>query len=347
MRVWAICLTFFVLAACSAPHVVYLSKDIPADASLHQVYVAKSGALGQDRSLFRAGREPGMQFALATVSIPAIQQPGQVLWPGSNRPQPDRHFVLSDVTAIANAKAFEAAIPTSAENERVLLVHGFNMTPGKAIFSAAQIHKDFGLTSPIVAFSWPSAGRPRGYLHDRDSVLFARSDLVATLQLLTKTPGKRLSIVGHSMGSALIMEALRELAIRGDSGTLSRISSVLLVAPDVDPEVFRRQAQEIGDLPQPFVVFVARNDRALELASFFSFERRLGAIQSIDDIGDLDVTLIDLTSLGDGQGLNHEIALTSPAAIQLLKGVREGDPVAQQALEQYLVQPALPVILTE
>ena len=95
------------------------------------------------------------------------------------------------------------------------------------------------------------------------------------------------------------------------------------------------------------MVFVARNDRALELASFFSFERRLGAIQSIDDIGDLDVTLIDLTSLGDGQGLNHEIALTSPAAIQLLKGVREGDPVAQQALEQYLVQPALPVILTE
>ena len=334
------------LTACAPPRVAYLSDDIPRDASLHAVFIAKSGT-SPSGALFSTGRQNGMQFGRAVVAIPAVHQVGQVLWPRIYPPTPDRHFVLSDVGTYPNADSFDRALPSTPASERVVYVHGFNVTPSEAVYTAAQVHKDFALTDPPIVFSWPSAGRPRGYLHDRDSVLFARSDLAALLTKLTDDSTDRVSLLAHSMGAALVMEALRELVLKGETRVLERISSVILVAPDLDPEVFRRQARDIGKLPQPFVVFVATNDEALRFASLFSFERRLGAIQDASDIGELEVTLIDLTSLSDGQRFNHEIALTSPAAIRLLKGVREGDPTALQALEQYLVRPAPPIILAE
>lgn len=344
MRILHASLLCMVLVACSAPKLAYLSETIPEDAIQQPVFIAKSGASADSASLFTSGRTPGLHFGRATVSIPADHVPGEVHWPNVYPPNPERHFVLSEAVRFGSAQDLRAAARPSGDGERIVFVHGYNTNTAKAVYSAAQIQNDFELDAPVISFIWPSAARPRGYLYDRDSILFARSDLVSVLKDLTQSPGERVSLVGHSMGTALVMEALRELALSGDRSTLRRISSVLLVAPDLDPEVFRSQARDVGALPQPFVVFVSANDQALRLSSFLAFDRRLGAIRTVEDIKGLNVTLIDVTALADGERLNHDIALTSPAAIQLLKGVREGDANAQRALEQYLVSDGPPLL---
>ena len=120
------------------------------------------------------------------------------------------------------------------------------------------------------------------------------------------------------------MEVLRQIALRGDRQLLSRISGVVLMSPDIDPEIFRRQAQAIGPLPEPFLIFISRQDRALSLAGLLTgLKPRLGVIDSVDQVAELGVTVVDFTELSDGEGFNHFVPVTSPAAMSVLRGMIE------------------------
>jgi esterase/lipase superfamily enzyme len=98
------------------------------------------------------------------------------------------------------------------------------------------------------------------------------------------------------------------------------VTVVVLLSPDIDPGVFRSQAEAIGRLPEPLIIFTSRNDPALQLsARLTGHPNRLGNLSSIADVAGLDVTVIDLTSAEDAD-LDHLVAPTSPSVIGFLKG---------------------------
>jgi integrase len=103
-------------------------------------------------------------------------------------------------------------------SDLTLWVHGFNMTPAEAVYRQAQMAEDFGMTGPQVAFVWATAERGIGYLHDRDSVLYARGHFEELVRLLARSTSGRIMIVALSLGSLLVMETLRQAAI--DNGQL-------------------------------------------------------------------------------------------------------------------------------
>ncbi len=174
-------------------------------------------------------------------------------------------------------------------------------------------------------------------MYDRDSVLFARDDLVKLIRDLTTGTNRTVASTGHSMGAQLTMEALRQIAISGDRHLLSKIAGVILVAPDIDPDIFRRQAQAIGKLPDEFYIFVAKQDQALRLSALLTGRERVGVIQSEKDVEGLDVTVIDFSSFSDGKNLNQQVGLTSPEAIQTLSGLLQKNPYIQKdGVTEYL-----------
>ncbi|MEO0664541.1 MAG: alpha/beta fold hydrolase [Pseudomonadota bacterium] len=316
LRILALCVA---LAGCATPDGSPLSP--PADgATVYPIEVVTTRVPQPDTSLlFGSDRNAVLTYARANVSIPPDHVTGQIAYPVGDA-DAARTFAITGVRPYRSFAEMNAAMP--AEPEVVLYVHGFNNTVAEAAFQLAQIRHDFGVDQPTVLFAWPSAGDVRGYLYDRDSVLFARGDLVETLRNLTRD--RRVLIVAHSMGSLLTMEALRQLALEGDRRPISRVSGLMLVSPDIDSDLFRRQAADIGRLPQPFVIFVAQEDRALTLSGFLTGRReRLGNISSVEDIGDLPVAVVDLSAFAARRGLNHQIALESPAAISLLRSLRE------------------------
>jgi esterase/lipase superfamily enzyme len=145
-------------------------------------------------------------------------------------------------------------------------------------------------------------------------------------------------VLAHSMGSLLVMEAMRQAVIRGDRWMLDRISGVAMMSPDVDPDLFRRQAETIGTLPQPFLLFVSQEDRALGLASFISGRKpRLGVIDGPEAVAGLKVTVVDVTALGDDEGLNHAVAATSPFAIPVLRGFIDDLSSGKRPKRQYVI----------
>ncbi|WP_147125051.1 alpha/beta hydrolase [Shimia ponticola] len=332
----ALGLALGLLSACSPPRIPVAAPPNP-DATLQDVHVITTQPEGQLDGFFGSEREGDRRFGRVTVSIPPKHVAGEIEWP-RGVPDSNKHFTVADIKEFSSERAMHADI--RARRETVMFVHGFNNNVAEAVFQTAQIREDFGITSPTVAFAWPSAADLRGYLYDRDSVLFARRDFRMSLRNLSRSEGEVL-IIAHSMGALLVMEALRDLAQRGDRATLARVSGLILISPDIDPDVFRRQVDEIQEavpLPNPFVVFVAQQDQALRISSLFTGGRnRLGTLTSAEDVAGLPVTLIDLTAFGETRSLNHQIILESPSAIALLRRLRDGDETALPLLTPFIV----------
>ena len=124
------------------------------------------------------------------------------------------------------------------------------------------------------------------------------------------------------------MEALRQLRIGGRDDVLRRISGVILMSPDIDIDLFRAQALRIDPLPEPFLIFTSQRDRALRISAAITGQTsRLGNLGTVEDVADLDVTLVDISEFRSGanDGLNHFTAASSPAMIQLLRQVAAVD----------------------
>ena len=201
----------------------------------------------------------------------------------------------------------------------VLFVHGFNVNNAEAVYRLAQIAHDYETDDPVISFSWPSAGDPRGYVYDRDSVIFARDDLESLLLGLSREK-RRVLIIAHSMGSQLVMETLRQISISGKGRALTSIMGVALISPDIDEDVFLRQSRRIEPFPEPFMIVVSRRDRALGLAALLTgTPSRLGSIKDPSRLAQLPIEIIDLSSIPGGDRVGHSTAFTAPEAIRLLR----------------------------
>jgi esterase/lipase superfamily enzyme len=284
--------------------------------------VATNRGPDPDHAVPGALRSANVEFGRFTVSVPAQRDPGEITRPaGRIAANPSEHFMLADAQTMSR-DAFRAAIRTriqalpANEHEAVMFVHGYNTAFIEGVYRAAQLDHDLQLPGVMMHYSWPSLATPLAYAHDRDSVLFARDGLVEALREIRAAGTRRIILVAHSMGSQLVMESLRQMALAGDPA-LSAVGGVILISPDIDVAVFRQQARAIGDLPQPFLIMTSRRDRVLQLSARLSGESaRLGNLSDPEAVAELDVTLVDVSAFSEGSG--HFTVGSSPALIQLL-----------------------------
>jgi esterase/lipase superfamily enzyme len=259
------------------------------------------------------------------VSIPPEREAGTLNWPRQGqRPDPNRHFLLLDETRFATEPDFRTALAGAmgrrGQTDAVVYVHGFNNTMAEGVYRVAQMHHDLEVPGVGVHFAWPSRGSALGYVYDRESATFSRSGFEDLLESVADAGAREIVIVAHSMGAAVTMETLRQMAIRGGSEALERVAGVILISPDLDVDVFRSQAQDMGGLPQPFVVFGSSRDRVLGLSALIAGERdRLGRLDDLGRIADLQVVYLDTAAYDTGSG--HLNLGENPALLRLFGGL--------------------------
>jgi len=290
------------------------------------ILVATTRAADPAPIAYGDGRADDLDFAQLSVSISGNHKIGEIEWPADNNPDPAHHFALVGAETLPDLNVFSNRIKQQAEAEghpeTVLFVHGYNMTFAEGVYRHAQIAWDYGMTGPQVHFAWPSAADPLGYTYDRDSALASRDGLVRLLMRLVRD-GRRVALVGHSMGGFLVMEALRQIALQGDREILDGLAHVTLISPDLDIDLFLAQTRAIGDFPQPFAIAVTRNDRMLQLSTRLSGgQPRLGQISDLDPLDGLGVLVVDMSQI-EADGSNHFLAGSSPTAIALIRGLRD------------------------
>lgn len=327
-------LGLLVLSGCAGRAMVALVPETNGVGVTEPVLVASTRVF--EDGAWGTTRLEGLSFISFDVNIPPDRDPGQVE-PVRDRARgadPRTDFLVTRADVLAGAPAFRdtlmrrlAAQPAD-QREVMVFVHGFNNTFADGLYRTAQIRHDFDVPGLAVHYAWPSAGNPLGYAYDRDSALFARDGLETLLREIAGAGADRIVLVAHSLGSSVTMEALRQLRIGGRADVLGRISGVILMSPDIDVDLFRAQAMRIDPLPQPFLIFTSRRDRALRISAAITGQTsRLGNLGTVADVADLDVTLIDVSEFQSGanDGLNHFTAASSPAMIQLLRQVAAVD----------------------
>lgn len=322
----------FILTACTPRGEITLFPAAEGVGETQTVFVGTTrGSEPEDDRSYSFERSRETRYARFDVSIPPLRQPGEITWPEPGRiADPESQFLTTERRAYPEPAMFRDELARSVRDqprgrrEAVIFVHGFNSTFAEGLYRIAQLSEDLDLPGVALYYSWPSRANPLGYAYDRDSALFARDGFEDLLDQVVAAGAERIVIVAHSMGSALTMETIRQLAIGRKGRILDRIGGVILISPDLDVEVFHAQATRIGKLPQPFVIFTSRKDRALALSARLTGQKdRLGNLADLDAISDLEVTLLDVSAFSTGLG--HFAVGDSPALLQIIGRIGQVD----------------------
>jgi esterase/lipase superfamily enzyme len=228
--------------------------------------------------MFSGDRAADVSYAAITVSIPpdASRKVGEVQWPASLPGDPRRDFVTASADYL-DKQAFTASIAAivkqTGRSKVLVFVHGFNNRFDDAVYRFAQIVHDSKVPAIPVLFTWPSRGemRLRAYTYDRESANYSRDALESLLNMLVSYPSiTEVNLLAHSMGNWIALEALRGRSMRSTPslGPLKtdKLKNVMLVAPDVDVDVFRTQIQRMGAARPRIALFVSQDDPALNLS---------------------------------------------------------------------------------
>lgn len=325
----AVCL--IALAACSPRGAITLEPQAAAVGSVERIYVGTTRQIDPATGQFGHKRSETERFARFDISVPPDRDLGSIHFP--ERPDsadPRQDFLTTDQKIDISAAAFRAELQQSlrahprGKRDAVIYVHGFNNTFAEGLYRIAQLAHDLDMPGVTLHYSWPSAGSALGYAADRDSSMFARDGLETLLRETEAAGAERIVLVAHSMGSALAMETLRQIAIRGDIGLMRRMAGVILISPDIDVDLFRMQAKAYGALPQPFLIFGSDRDSLLNLSARVSGQsERLGNMTDIARVADLEVTFLDTQAYNEGSG--HFNLGDSPALLQLINRIGDVD----------------------
>lgn len=322
-------LVWILVAACSPRGSVEFSPEAAKTGSVQEIFVATNRVPIANREVLSSERSNALRFFDIAVSVPPNRSPGSVVFPRNADLDPSKHFLTTSSAQISNKKDFIRRINarlleySPSNREVIVYVHGYNTNFAEGLYRQAQISHDFGSDSVSINFAWPSAGTATQYATDRESALFVRDSLETILNALGRSQADRIVLVGHSMGAHIIMETVRQMEIRNDDAFFDRLVSIVLLAPDIDLDVFIEQASAMKPRDIPIFVFTSEFDRALRFSSLIrGGTKRLGALRDPSVLGDLPIFLIDLSELSDGgDRLLHSKAANSPTMISIVDGM--------------------------
>jgi esterase/lipase superfamily enzyme len=269
--------------SCSNRPVQGVLVPVPAVAegtSRVPIYVAttRQRSTTDPGEMFNGERAADVSYAAITVSIPpaGARKVGEVQWPTTLPGDPGRNFVTVSADYLEK-KSFAASITAVARqtgrHKVLVFVHGFNNRFDDAVYRFAQIVHDSKVPAIPVLFTWPSRGelKLRAYTYDRESANYSRDALEGLLAMLAGFPEvTEVNLLAHSMGNWVALEALRGRSMRGaqtaNSLKTDKLKNAILVAPDVDVDVFRMQIQRMGTARPRIALFVSQDDEALSLS---------------------------------------------------------------------------------
>jgi esterase/lipase superfamily enzyme len=267
------------------------------------------------------GNERGqLEMGTCQVSIPKRHEIGQVERPsllkGEVFEDPRRHVVMLTIN-LENEDQFysglEARVNRSQRKEAFVFVHGFNVTFDEAARRTAQLAFDLDFDGPPIFFSWPSQGGLLKYAVDETNVVWTVPHLKQFLLGVARRSGAdSVHLIAHSMGNRALTSALQAIAYEmRDEPPIFR--EVLLTAPDIDADVFKRDiAPAIVQTAERVTLYASSNDEALTLSKQVHGYPRAGdsgpGLVVVPGIDTIDVSTIDTSLLGHSYyGSNHTV----------------------------------------
>lgn len=334
-RSFSMSLVGLLLCSCATRPVsgALVPTDKPAPgAKEHKILIATTrGRSDTPNTLFDGERSSGRDFAQAVISVPPSHTPGQIEWPSVLPGDPSKEMVPRSAGYLHDSGAFrqelKKELAARAPKDRVvmLFIHGYNTLFAEGLYRFAQVVNDSGFPGVPVLFTWASRGDVRDYVYDLNSASIARDELQETLEDIAASGATQIHILGHSMGTWLVMETLRQMS----PAQRQKLDHVILAAPDIDLDVFKDQMRRIGKLKNPLVLLLSRDDQALDVSRFIAGGKaRVGGYDDDADLAKLGAVVIDLTEIKGPDSINHSKFAAFAVVAPQLMDVLEQDKLA-------------------
>jgi esterase/lipase superfamily enzyme len=255
-------------------------------------------------------RRSNLTYGSCDVSIPRDHQMGELESPSilrlEFREDLSKHVVLLSTTISTKDEFFAdmaARVRQSAKSSAFLFVHGYNVTFEDAARRTAQITYDLGFQGAPVFYSWPSQGTPSDYMVDEQNIEWAQTNLRNFLEdFFTRSNAQSVYLIAHSIGNRALTRAVASL-LTDKPALRNRLKEVILTAPDIDAEVFKRDiAPALTATGRPITLYASSKDLALVASKKAHGYRRAGdsgqGLVVIPGIETIDATNVDTSLLG-------------------------------------------------
>ncbi len=257
------------------------------------------------------GKELGeLQYGVCNVTIPANHAPGEIERPHWYKfefsEDPLKHVTINTLTELSNSD-FTTLLRNSLQkgnsDDIFIFIHGFSNSFDEAIRRTGQISYDLGFPGTAITYSWPSQGEFSISNYEKDeeyakkSIPYLKKFL---LDITHKSPGKRISIIAHSMGNRLLTNAIAEIK---EASPQVLFHQIILAAPDVNAKVFKEEIfPKMTGKASNITLYASSDDKALLASRLLHDKSRLGEsgeyLTVIDGLDTIDATGVDPSTLG-------------------------------------------------
>ena len=175
-----------------------------------------------------------------------------------------------------------------------LYIHGYYIDFEKGCRRATVFKESSGLEDRFLWFSWPSDGSLVNYARDEVNLYWSVPELAGVIvDLHDRSGSDKVDLAGHSLGGRGLVLALYEVAATRPN---LRFGEVVLLAPDIDFDIFRKVLPRIRPLARSISVYTSGADKALDFSAQLHGYPRLG--ESGNEVGLLEgVEVIDTSEL--------------------------------------------------
>jgi esterase/lipase superfamily enzyme len=283
----------------------------------------------------------------AQAIVPAAMLPGEA---------PQYGYVAKTTPSqCSNGKAALAAAvelieaQAKAKNCRsvFLFVHGFHTGFDGAVLRAAQVSHDTQTGCAVAAFSWSAEIDVDRYVSDLEHSDYSQPLLAEFLRELAES-GLRVTILGHSLGSRLMLMTLSGLAHGREPVRQGFIDELVLAAADVgaDPSNndFANLMRDAAPYAKRTTIYVSSLDSVLEIS-----RREHGGVPRLGNATDLAfrpddtnhvVDVIDATE-SRADRLDHSYYAMSPETVADMTLTLSGVPVEERLTAKTGLSPTL------
>jgi esterase/lipase superfamily enzyme len=261
------------------------SPDIAVSPHPVKIFFATNRAPVVDSSIYYGVKRGDMSYGITDISIPPGHVMGQQEEPSllklESTADENKHITVRNVITLTRddfLRRLAEAVTESPGRKIMIFVHGYNTGFLEASRIVAQFANDLKFAGPVLLFSWPSQGSLTGYTVDETNAEWAQADFVQLLTTLLETiQAQNIYLVGHSMGSRIIGRAVTTLASDRPDGDLIVFREIVMIAPDIDADVFRQDmAPHLARTGIHVTVYASSNDRALMASKAFHGYPRAG-----------------------------------------------------------------------
>lgn len=201
-------------------------------------------------------------------------------------------------------------VQRSRQKDVLVFVHGFNVSFHEAVAGTAQLALNMPFNGAIVSYCWPSQGGVLNYSVDEPINQASVAPFTEFLMALREgVPGARIHILVHSMGNRIVMNSLSQLH---SAGVSKLFGHVVLCAPDVGVDDFRKWAPGVVQVSEKVTLYANAGDSALIVSKGLHSEQRAGDAHNpmiVAGIDTIDCSRIESGLLGHSYFIdNNDVA---------------------------------------